>query len=93
MLPLNILVEGETDKRYLEAIANTLNIPTPNTISAGSATKVVGQIQFFNSLAEDLEFKPVVRVVLDNDDEGRKAYQHLNKNIAKDMCKNLDIEL
>ena len=31
--------------------------------------------------------------MLDNDDEGRKAYQHLNKNIAKDMCKNLDIEL
>lgn len=93
LLPLNILVEGETDKRYLQSLSEQLLCSAPNIISAGSATKVAGQIQFFNTLAEDLEFLPVVRVVLDNDDEGRKAYNSINQQILKNRYSNLKVEL
>jgi predicted ATP-dependent endonuclease of OLD family len=93
LLPLNILVEGETDKRYLESLTEQLQFAAPNIISAGSATKIAGQIQFFNTLADDLEFHPIVRVVLDNDDEGRKAYQAIAQNIAKKRYSNLKVEL
>jgi len=93
LLPLNILVEGETDKRYLESLTEQLQFAAPNIISAGSATKIAGQVQFFNTLAEDLEFLPIVRVVLDNDDEGRKAYQAINQQVSKKRYSNLKVEL
>jgi predicted ATP-dependent endonuclease of OLD family len=93
LLPLNILVEGETDKRYLQSLTEQLQFSAPNIISAGSATKIAGQVQFFNTLAEDLEFLPVVRIVLDNDDEGRKAYNLINQQVLKRRYSNLEVEL
>jgi predicted ATP-dependent endonuclease of OLD family len=93
LLPLNILVEGETDKRYLESLTEQLQFTAPNIIPAGSATKIAGQIQFFNTLADDLEFQPIVRVVLDNDEEGRKAYHAITKMVEKNWYSNLQVQL
>lgn len=93
LLPVNILVEGETDKKYLSSLAEMLNVSYPSIISAGSASKIAGQLQFFNTLAEDLDFRPTVRIVLDNDEEGRKAEQAISRNISKDFYSSLVVEL
>lgn len=93
LLPTNIIVEGETDRRYLSSLADKLNISYPNIISAGSASKIAGQLQFFNTLAEDLEFSPKVRIVLDNDDEGRKAENSIRRNIEKGFYSSLDVQM
>lgn len=93
LLPTNIVVEGETDKRYLSSLAEMLNISYPNIISAGTASKISGQLQFFNTLAEDLDFKPVVRVILDNDDEGRKAENAIKQHISKGFYASLVVEI
>lgn len=71
VLPYNILVEGEEDKRYIETLMNILNLPVPNIIWSGGASKIGGYLQYYNSFAEGLTYKPEFLCIFDNDDEGR----------------------
>ncbi len=52
VLPQNILVEGEEDKRYLETLFGLLNIPMPNIIWSGGASKIGGYLQYYNMFAD-----------------------------------------
>jgi predicted ATP-dependent endonuclease of OLD family len=72
IMPYNILVEGEGDKKYLEAIFCASTIPTPNIIWAGGASKIGGYLQFYNNLAKDLNYKPIIVCLFDNDKEGKE---------------------
>lgn len=77
VLPYNIIVEGEDDKKYLETIFAALDISAPNIIASGGASKIGGYLQYYNSLAADLGFKPEFVCIFDHDDEGRDQAQRV----------------
>lgn len=93
LLPFNVLVEGETDKKYLEALIDQCDLVMPNIIWSGSASKISGSVQFYNNLATDLDFKPTIKIILDNDEAGRIEYKNLNNSISKNRFSNLNVEV
>ncbi|ATG78511.1 hypothetical protein AOR04_13740 [Pseudoalteromonas sp. 1_2015MBL_MicDiv] len=93
LLPYNIIVEGETDKKYLEALIEHNEMIAPNIIWSGSASKISGSVQFYNNLAIDLDFKPQIKIILDNDEAGRIEYKNLENSVNKNRFSNLSIEL
>lgn len=89
VMPINIVVEGECDKNYLEAIFAHIALPPPHIIYAGGASKVAGYLQYYDSFAGELPFKPIFRCVFDNDQEGKSNADSL----AKKKFKNISVEL
>ncbi|MGL6342073.1 MAG: ATP-dependent nuclease, partial [Waterburya sp.] len=84
LMPLNILVEGEEDKIYLEALFKLSDFHSPNITWAGGASKIGGYLQFYNDMAEDLNYKPKVLCLFDNDKEGiEQARKVKPKSIPK----------
>lgn len=47
IMPYNILVEGEEDKKYLQMLIEILNLSMPNIIHSGGATKIAGFFRIF----------------------------------------------
>jgi AAA15 family ATPase/GTPase len=76
--PLNILVEGEIDKDYLEALSAWFGLETPNILVAGGADKLIGYLEFLKEFCSDLHFSPKVICLLDHDPKGREVFQKLN---------------
>lgn len=72
VLPYNILVEGEEDKKYLETMLTMLDLPSPNIVWSGGAAKIAGYLQYYNLVAKDLPYKPEFVCIFDNDLEGRE---------------------
>lgn len=89
VLPFNILVEGEEDKRYLETMLAGLGFPPANIIWSGGASKIGGYLQYYNHIAKDLSFKPVFRCIFDNDNEGRDQ----EKKIKPSSYSYLDVQI
>ncbi|KAA9340889.1 ATP-dependent nuclease [Adhaeribacter soli] len=77
----NIIVEGESDKKYITELSNFFGIDVPNIIYSGGATKIDKYLEFYESFYKDRDFKPKIRVLFDNDDEGRKEYNKLRSKI------------
>ena len=83
VMPYNIIVEGEEDKKYISTLLSSLNLPVPNIVWSGGASKFAGYLQYYNNFAEDLSYKPVFLCIFDNDPEGRgqakkiKSYKHI----------------
>ncbi|EAP93099.1 ATP-dependent nuclease [Vibrio splendidus] len=88
IFPHNILVEGETDKRYLEYLLDSGLDTGANIISAGSANKMASYLRYYDQSSEDLTFTPVFIVVLDYDDAGRLE----QAAISKVKYKNIKVE-
>ena len=81
VLPYNLLVEGEEDKKYLEILFKSLNLPVPNILFSGGASKIAGYLQYFNIFAKDLKgYRPKIVCIFDNDDEGREQSQKVRPN-------------
>jgi len=86
VLPYNILVEGEEDKKYLETLLTMSNLSVPNIVWSGGASKIAGYLQYYNHFAQELSYKPEFVCIFDNDTEGReqavkikpKSYSHIN---------------
>lgn len=72
LLPFNILVEGEEDKKYLQTLFDLQDIPSHNIVWSGGASKIGAYLQYYNAIARDLPYKPRIICVFDNDDEGRE---------------------
>ncbi|MGX2967099.1 ATP-dependent nuclease [Ursidibacter sp. B-7004-1] len=91
LLPFNVIVEGEADKKYIEFSLQALNLPIPNILYTGGASKVGGVMQYYNEYAKDSNFenKPKVIGVYDNDSAGREESSKINPK----KLKNLDIEI
>lgn len=89
VLPYNILVEGEEDKKYLEILFTSFDIPQPNIIWSGGASKVGGFLQYYNIFAKDLGFKPIFKCIFDNDQEGREQ----SSKIKPKSYANLDVSI
>ena len=88
VLPYNLVVEGEEDKRYLEALFDSISKPAPNIIWSGGASKIAGYLQYYEIFAKDLDYKPKFICIFDNDNEGRS---HFSK-IKPCKYKQLDVE-
>ena len=88
LLPFNILVEGETDKKYLELLLKAKGLSIPHIIWSGGASKIGGYLQYYNSFAEDSVFegKPKIMCVFDHDNEGIEQY-----NKVKTRYKHIDV--
>lgn len=91
LLPFNVIVEGEADKKYIEFALQALNLPIPNILYTGGASKVGGVMQYYNEYAKDSGFenKPKVIGVYDNDSAGRDE----SGRIKSKKLKHLDIEI
>lgn len=85
----NIIVEGEEDKKYLEKLLSCINLPVPNIVFSGGASKIGGHLQFFNLFARELNFKPQFQCLFDNDNEGREQSSKIKPN----SCPNLTLKL
>lgn len=89
-----VLVEGESDKRYIEAICRSIAPDVMSKIvnstlrieSVNSATKMDFQIRLYNSLAVS------TLVVLDMDDSGIAAYEQLLSRKTKPASEILQIK-
>ncbi|EKP0968895.1 ATP-binding protein [Campylobacter jejuni] len=80
IMPYNILVEGEEDKKYLQMLIEILNLSMPNIIHSGGATKIAGFLEYFNNQCSYTSFKPYFICIFDNDEEGRKQYNKISKD-------------
>ena len=78
LLPCNLLVEGETDKKYLELIFNAFNVNIPYIKYSGGASLILGYLQYYNTLAENLSFSPKVICLFDYDEAGKEQLRKLS---------------
>jgi predicted ATP-dependent endonuclease of OLD family len=76
--PLNILVEGDIDREYLEALSSWFDIQIPNILVAGGADKFLGYLEFLKEFCSDLQHSPKVVCLLDHDQKGKEVLQRLS---------------
>jgi len=87
----NIIVEGESDKKYLIELGNFFGLNIPNIIHSGGASKIDKYLEFYNNFYKDRDFKPKIRVIFDNDEEGRKEYNRIQGKLHS--IKNISVSL
>jgi predicted ATP-dependent endonuclease of OLD family len=87
----NILVEGESDKKYITEIGRFFGLNVPNIIQSGGASKIDKYLEFYNNFYKEREFKPKLRVIFDNDEEGRKEFNRIQGKLHS--FKNLKVSV
>lgn len=88
----SILVEGDSDKKYLEEIAKYLSIKLPKIESVDGADNVEKYLNFYNSIYKIIpDKKPKILVLLDNDPKGKEVFSKINKKIIS--YQNLSIKV
>jgi predicted ATP-dependent endonuclease of OLD family len=91
ILPYNILVEGDEDKKYLETLFENFGLEKQNILVSGGASKFKGYLQFLAEFCSDLKFKPTIKCIFDHDDEGKKEYKALSLAISKRKYSKFDL--
>lgn len=91
----NIIVEGETDKKYLEELSAFLKLETPRMISANGADNIEKYLEFYNSFYQNLEKVqiPSILILLDNDNKGREVYKKIFSNKQKRKYRYINIDV
>lgn len=89
VLPFNILVEGEEDKKYLETLFASIKKPIPNIIWSGGASKIGGYLQYYNIFSNELQYKPIFVCIFDNDEEGREQ----SKKVKPKSYNNIEVKI
>lgn len=81
----NILVEGNSDKIYIEELANYFKFKFPNIISANGVDKIEKFLDFYNSYYRNANSThiPKIKVIFDNDPAGREVYKKISKKEFK----------
>lgn len=85
LLPYNVLVEGETDKKYFETLIKKMDYALPNILAFNGAGKINGYIQYLNLFSTELPFTPKIIAVFDRDEAGKDAYASLNPSKYKNI--------
>ncbi|HQS72457.1 MAG TPA: AAA family ATPase [Sulfurovum sp.] len=87
-----VLVEGESDKKYLWEISKYLNIKLPRIESADGADNIEKYLNFYNSIYKTIpDKKPKILVLLDNDTKGKEVFSKINKKLL--IYNNLSIKV
>ena len=92
----NLIVEGETDKFYLEELLKFFNLPIPNVIPAHGADNIIKYIEFYNSYYQNNSNnpnKPKILILLDNDAKGRDIFLKIDKDKNKYSFLEIDLKL
>ena len=78
----NLLVEGNCDKKYLTELFNYFELPCPNIESLNGADNAIKFLEFYDSYYRNntTQYKPKIKVVLDNDPNGREVYNKICAN-------------
>lgn len=81
----NILVEGACDKKYLEELGSYLGIQVPKIIPMNGVDNCENFLEFYESYYTNnsLAFKPIIKILFDNDVAGRKVAEKIKKQLAK----------
>lgn len=87
----NILVEGQSDILYLTELGRYFDLDIPNIIPLGGADNVIRELAFYNNFYHELDSKPKILVLFDNDNAGRTAYDKIVKNKSKNHYSNLEV--
>lgn len=98
LFPNNILVEGETDRNYLQTLAEVLQLQLqcPNIIPVHGVQKMCIHLSFYNSHRADddqakdntessKEAKPKITCLLDRDQEGKTVYSDIKPHCYKNI--------
>lgn len=87
----NILVEGESDKKYLTELGNYFGLEIPNIESLNGADNAQKYLEFYDSYYKNNEvsYVPSIKVLFDNDVKGREVYSKLKSK----QYSNIDVEL
>ena len=88
----NVLVEGDTDQKYLSELMRYYELEVPNFISAHGADNIIQQLELYNSLYKDNNVKPTVMVLLDNDTKGREICKKIMAAIKKGQYINITVK-
>lgn len=78
----NILVEGNSDKKYLTEMFNYFALPCPNIESLNGANNAVKYLEFYDSYYKNntAQYKPKIKVIFDNDTKGREVYSIISRS-------------
>jgi len=87
----NLIVEGDTDKFYLEELSKFFKLAIPKIISASGATNISQYLDFHDSFYKDRPTKPCILVLLDNDNQGREIFKVLNRK--KNKFKSIEVQV
>lgn len=89
----NIMVEGDSDKKYIEEISKFFGIKNANILPTHGVTKFEKFIEFYDSFYKEKENKPYIRLIFDNDEAGRDEYRKLVKKVAQNKFQNIKLTL
>lgn len=89
----NIMVEGDSDKKFIEETSKFFGIKTSNILPTHGVTKYEKFLDFYDSFYKEKENTPHLRLIFDNDDAGREEYRKLFKKVAQQKFPNLSIAL
>jgi predicted ATP-dependent endonuclease of OLD family len=89
----NIIVEGESDKKYITELIKYFRFDQPNIIPINGATNLPKYLEFYDSYYSSVssQLKPVIQVLLDNDNAGRESYKKVKGNLHK--YKNISVKI
>lgn len=90
IMPKNILVEGETDKKIIQLLCKKFDFVCPNIFFAGSVDKYQGYLSYFNDNSNGLDFRPKIKALFDSDNAGNEVYNRLSK--SSKVKRNFDLE-
>ena len=85
----NIIVEGDSDKKFIEETSNFFSITPPNIIPTHGVTKYQKYLEFYNSFYDNKPQKPEIRLIFDNDTSGREEYKKVFKKVQDEKYQNL----
>ena len=88
----NILVEGESDIKYLRELGRFFKFNIPNFIPLGGADNAERTLQFYNNFYNEMDTKPNIILLLDNDYKGREIYAKINKKLSQYPNLNLKVQ-
>lgn len=85
----NIIVEGDSDKKFIEETSKFFGIKAANIIPTHGVTKYQKYLEFYNSFYDNKSIKPEIRLIFDNDASGREEYKKNFKKIRGGSYSNL----
>lgn len=87
----NILVEGDSDKKYITELLRFLGLATPNIIPTHGVTNIEKYLDFYDSFhAKKESHKNKILVLLDNDEAGRTCYRKLRNKSYSNLLTRLE---
>lgn len=87
----NIMVEGDSDKKFIEETSKFFAIKSTNIIPTHGVSKYEKYLDFYDSFYKDKPMKPKMRLIFDNDSAGRDEYKKIFKKNAQNSYQNLEV--